>query len=215
MVDPFSSTATSDAALRGESSEDVLFRAWWPPLIIGGLNLIAALVVLIAPHTSLLAVALVLGIYLVIAGILVVASATTGAPGRWLVMALGILAIIAGVFVIIRPGSAVHGVRIVFGLYLLISGISYLFAATQETSDRFAAVLRGVLSVIAGLVFLFAPKLGLTALALFVGVYLLVQAAVDVTIAWMLHREESLRAAIAIRDGSPARVPAHERGATH
>jgi uncharacterized membrane protein HdeD (DUF308 family) len=215
VVDPFTSTDTSQAARAGVTTDDDLFRAWRPPLIVGGLNLIAALVVLIAPHTSLLLVALILGIYLVIAGVLVVASAAEPGPGRWLLVALGVLAIIAGIFVIVRPGSAVHGVRIVFGIYLVISGITHLLAATRDDSDRVVEFLRGALGLIAGLVFLFAPKLGLTALALFLGVYLLVQAAVDVTIAWFLHREASLRDAIARRDRGSAVSPGQERGASH
>jgi uncharacterized membrane protein HdeD (DUF308 family) len=212
MVDPFTGADTSQTAPRGQPAQDDAFRAWWPPLIAAGLNLIAALVVLIAPDTSLLAVALILGIYLLIAGVLVIASAATPGPGRWLVVALGVLAVLAGIFVIVRPGSAVHGVRIVFGIYLVISGIAHLVAMTHEDSDRFVEFLRGALGLIAGLVFLFAPKLGLTALALFVGVYLLVQAAVDVTIAWFLHREESLRDARLRRDSSSARSSARERG---
>ncbi len=213
MVDPFTSGDASQARAHGAPTQDDPFRAWWPPLIAGGLNLIAALVVLISPHTSLLLVALILGIYLLIAGVLVILSAAAPGPGRWLVVALGVLAVIAGIFVIVRPGSAVHGVRIVFGIYLVISGIAHLLAVTRDDSDRLVEFLRGALGLIAGLVFLFAPKLGLTALALFVGVYLLVQAAVDVTIAWFLHREASLRDARLGRDGSSARSPAPERDA--
>lgn len=163
---------------------------WLVPLVAGALNLIAALVVLIEPHGSLTAITVVLGIYLVIAGIIVVATATPADPNRLFAVILGVLAVIAGVFVMIHPGSAINAVRIIFGIYLLVTGGLRLVAVRREQRDRFTDILPGVLSVIAGLVFLFAPKLGLSALALFVGVYLLIRAALDLTIAWRLHQEQ-------------------------
>ena len=172
-------------AQRGPASAETLLRAWWVPLLTGVLNLIAALVVLIEPHNSLVAIAVVLGIYLVLVGILlVVTGLARPQPGRgWWTFALGALAIIAGVFVIARPGSAVHGVRIVFGIYLLLAGGAHLVFALVAVGNRAGEVLRGALDLIGGLVFLFAPKLGLAALALFVGVYLVIRGAVEVAVA--------------------------------
>lgn len=181
--------ARGRAASRRRETQIAMRRAWAARLIAGGLSLIAALVVLIEPHGSLTAITVVLGIYLVIVGIVLAAGATLVDLNRWLVVALGVLAVIAGVFVIIHPGTAINTVRVVFGIYLLITGIVHLDAARRAEGNLLAETLPGVLSVIAGLVFLFAPKLGLAALALFVGVYLLIRAAVDFTLAWHMYRE--------------------------
>ncbi len=156
------------------------------PLAWGLLNLIAALVVLIEPHNSLLAIAVVLGIYLVLAGLLIAVAGWSRSADRRLVVGIGLLAIVAGIFVIARPGSAVHGVRIVFGIYLVIAGVVHLWAGAQVRRERYQLV-RGVLELVAGLVFLFAPKLGLTALALFVGIYLLLRAALEIGLAMALR----------------------------
>ncbi|HEY1716282.1 MAG TPA: DUF308 domain-containing protein [Solirubrobacteraceae bacterium] len=185
MSDPMSSTHPGQAAPRGPASTEDLVRAWWVPLLVGVVNLIAALVVLIEPHNSLVAIAVVLGIYLLLAGIaLIVAGFARPDPSRgWLTFALGALAVIAGIFVIVRPGSAVHGVRIVFGIYLVLAGALQLGLAVFAVGDRLGAVLRGALDLVGGLVFLFAPKLGLAALALFVGVYLILRGAVEIAVA--------------------------------
>jgi uncharacterized membrane protein HdeD (DUF308 family) len=185
VTDPVSSSALDHATPRGPASAETLLRAWWVPLLTGVLNLIAALVVLVEPHNSLVAIAVVLGIYLVLVGtLLVVTGLARPQPGRgWWAFALGALAIIAGVFVIARPGSAVHGVRIVFGIYLLLAGGAHLVFALVAVGNRAGEVLRGALDLIGGLVFLFAPKLGLAALALFVGVYLVIRGAVEVAVA--------------------------------
>ena len=179
------STHPAHAAPRGPASTEDLLRAWWVPLLVGVVNLIAALVVLIEPHNSLVAIAVVLGIYLLLAGIaLIVAGFARPDPSRgWLAFALGALAVIAGIFVIVRPGSAVHGVRIVFGIYLVLAGVAHLGLAVFAVGNRMGEVLRGALDLVGGLVFLFAPKLGLAALALFVGIYLILRGAVEIAVA--------------------------------
>jgi hypothetical protein len=142
-------------------------------------------VVLVEPHTSLTAIAVVLGIYLILVGILCVFTglARHDPSQGWWTFALGALAIVAGAFVIARPGSAVHGVRVVLGIYLLLAGGGHLAIAVFAVGNRAGEVLRGALDLIGGLVFLFAPKLGLAAVALFVGVYLVIRGAVEVAVA--------------------------------
>jgi uncharacterized membrane protein HdeD (DUF308 family) len=185
MSDPVPSTHPGQAATRGPASAEDLLRAWWVPLLVGVVNVIAALVVLIEPHNSLVAIAVVLGIYLLLAGIaLIVAGFAWPDPSQgWLAFALGALAIVAGIFVILRPGSAVHGVRIVFGIYLVLAGALHLGLAVFAAGDRLGEGLRGALDLVAGLVFLFAPTLGLAALALFAGIYLLLRGAVEIAVA--------------------------------
>jgi uncharacterized membrane protein HdeD (DUF308 family) len=182
VSDPASGMSPSDRA-----AAETLASIWWIPLLSGALAVIAGLVVLIEPHSSLLAVALVIGIYLVIAGIFVVAGGLARSAERWVPVVFGILAILAGIFVIARPGSAVHGVRIVFGIFLLLSGLAHLALAASLHGDRRNEIVRGVLELVAGIVFLAAPKLGLAALALFFGVYLLLRGALDLTLAFGLR----------------------------
>lgn len=187
MADP---TSAPDPRPAGGASLTLaaLTEHWWVPLVTGLLNLAAGLVVLIAPHTSLLAVALIIGIYLVIAGVVLI-MAGFGAPrDRWLIVALGVLGVLAGIFVILRPDSAVHGVRIVLGIYLVLAGILYLGVGALVPEDRLFTITRGLLELAAGLVFLFAPKIGLAALALIVGIYLLMRAALEIALAMALRQ---------------------------
>jgi uncharacterized membrane protein HdeD (DUF308 family) len=188
VTDPYSSPAGAAGPPPGPAGLHEFLEAWWVPLVIGILNVIAALVILIEPHDSLLAIALVLGIYLAIAGALALALGFSGSSPRWGLIALAVLAVVAGAFVIARPGSAVHGVRIVFGIYLVVSGLAHLGLAASMSGDRRAEILRGVLEVIAGIVFLVAPKLGLAAVALFLGIYLLLRGALEIAAALALRQ---------------------------
>jgi uncharacterized membrane protein HdeD (DUF308 family) len=172
---------------RGPASAAVLAKAWWLPLLSGVIGVIAGLVILIEPHDSLLAIAIVLGIYLVIAGVISLLAGLAGDGDRWVVISLAVLAIVAGAFVIARPGSAVHGVRIVFGIYLLIVGLAHIGTAAMPHAQRGRQLLEGVLEVVAGVVFLAAPKLGLAAVALFFGIYLLIRGGLEITLALALR----------------------------
>jgi uncharacterized membrane protein HdeD (DUF308 family) len=155
---------------------------------LGVLNVVVALIVLIEPHNSLLAIALVLGIYLVIAGIFNLMAGLARSSQRGIVVGFAILAILAGVFVIARPGSAVHGIRIVFGIYLLIAGLAHLAMASVQEGDRWANIIRGALELLGGIIFLAAPKLGLAAVALFIGIYLLIRGALEIALAFSLRQ---------------------------
>jgi uncharacterized membrane protein HdeD (DUF308 family) len=188
MIDSNASGA-DDAVPQGPASVDTLLRAWWVPLLLGVLNIIAAVVVLIEPHNTLTAITIVLGIYLVLVGIaLIVAAFALPSPSHtWWTFVLGALAVVGGIFVMVHPGAAIHGVRIIFGIYLVLAGCGTLLIALLVPVDRLREVLRGALDLIGGLVFLAAPKLGLAALALFVGIYLLLRGAVEIAVAFELR----------------------------
>ncbi|MFZ0041557.1 MAG: DUF308 domain-containing protein [Solirubrobacteraceae bacterium] len=191
MSDPVQGLSPDD-----REAAETLASVWWVPLLSGVLTVIAGLVVLIEPHNSLLAIALVIGIYLVIAGIFLVAGGFARVDNRGIAIAFGLLAVIAGIFVIARPGSAVHGVRIVFGIFLVISGIAHLALAASIHGDRRTEIVRGLLELVAGIVFLAAPKLGLAAVALFFGVYLLLRGILELMLAFALRgAKKRLRAA--------------------
>lgn len=189
MTDPSSAHQRSHVHLLPDGQE--FASAWWVALISGLLNLVAGLVVLVEPHTSLLAIALVLGIYLVIVGIATAAVGAFKHPLSWLLVAVGVAAVIAGAVVMARPGSAIRGVMVAFAIYLVLAGCLRIVAALAVSEGRGGEMLRGILDVAAGAVFLAAPKLGLAALALFVGLYLLVRAVIELLLAWSLHSLKS------------------------
>jgi uncharacterized membrane protein HdeD (DUF308 family) len=141
---------------------EMLTRPWWVPLMAGALSLIAGLVVLIEPHGSLLAVTVVVGIYLVIAGIVFLLAGFAQESHRWLILVLGLLTVIAGVLVTAHPDSAVNGVRILLGICLLVSGLFHLVMAVMIEGERRVEIVRGLLELIGAIVLLLVPKLGLT-----------------------------------------------------
>ncbi len=163
---------------------------WRVPLVIGILNLIAAIVILVEPHGTLTAITVVAGIYLLLLGIVIAAGGFSLEPTNWGVVALGVLAILGGIFVIIHPGSTLHGVRIVLGIYLVIAGVWRLLVGFKERGDqgRDRDLINGAIDLVAGLVLLFAPSLGLTAVAIIFGIYLILRGLLDLWVAWTSHK---------------------------
>jgi uncharacterized membrane protein HdeD (DUF308 family) len=168
-----------------------LIPDWRVPLVAGILTFIAGIVVLVEPHGTLKAITVVVGIYLLLVGIVIGAAGLVSEPKKWAVFLLGVLAVLGGIFVMIHPGSTLHAVRIVLGIYLVIAGGLRLFASFGDSGNRVNDLLRGGIDLIAGLVLLFAPSLGLSALAVIVGIYLLISALMEFFIAWGLRDMEN------------------------
>jgi uncharacterized membrane protein HdeD (DUF308 family) len=166
-------------------------KFWLVPLLAGLISLLAGIVVLVAPKGSLETIALILGIYLVVTGLhgaytaLVNPEATGGHRG--IVLTMAALALIAGIVVIIHPGATVTGVAIAFGIFLILSGLRYLFLAAV-LPDKLPLVIRGVLEIAGGAVVVVWPKIGLTTLAVVLGVYLILGGLLQLFIGLALQR---------------------------
>lgn len=144
--------------------------------VIGGL-------VLAWPGATLLVVAILLGLYFVIRGIIRLVAGifapglTTG--GRTLSVVLGVLLIAVGIFALKNPGDSLVLLGILIGLSWIIDGIATLMESSRAISRAFA-LTAGILSIIAGVVVLFVPIEGVAVLTIVVGVFLVVIAVAQI-----------------------------------
>jgi uncharacterized membrane protein HdeD (DUF308 family) len=164
---------------------------WLMPVVAGLISLAAGIVVLVAPKGSLETIALILGIYLVVVGLhgayTALANPDETGGHRGLVLTMGVLALIAGIIVILRPGATVTGVAIAFGIFLILSGLRYLFLAAV-LPDKLPALVRGVLEIAGGVIVVVWPKIGLTTLAVVLGIYLTLGGLLQLFIGFALRR---------------------------
>jgi uncharacterized membrane protein HdeD (DUF308 family) len=169
-------------------------KFWLVPMVAGLISLLAGIVVLIAPRGSLETIALILGIYLVVTGLhgayTALANPEETGGHRGLVLTMGALALIAGVVVILRPGATVTGVAIAFGIFLILSGLRYLFLAAV-LPDKWPPAVRGVFEIAGGVVVVVWPKIGLTTLAVVLGIYLILGGLLQLFIGFALRRAAS------------------------
>ena len=109
-------------------------RSWGWVLAFGLMTLVLGILVVIDPSSSVIFVAVLVGIEFVISGIFrLVASFTHEAEGHriWWVL-LGIVSIVVGVFLIRHLGVTISILPVVVGIFWIIQGVMEFFAAVAN-----------------------------------------------------------------------------------
>ncbi|CAB4934405.1 unannotated protein [freshwater metagenome] len=150
------------------------FRSlWWIFMLFGLLTLAAGIIIVAWPGISLVTLAVIAGIFLLVDGVFAVVSSITadkGAEGRGLLAIIGVLSIIAGIVMVKHPFSTLVTFVIILGLWLILSGIVRFVAAISEPENRGTNITIGAFDVVAGLVILIWPGIGLHTLAILAGI---------------------------------------------
>jgi uncharacterized membrane protein HdeD (DUF308 family) len=167
-----------------------LRRYWWVSFLGGIAATLAGILVLANPGRTAALVSIALGVYLVFWGAMQLLGGLEslheeGGPLR---AALGVLGIVAGVLVVIRPIRGVTVIALVFGIYLLVSAAAAFVTAAARSTDRSRDVLRGLADLVAGIVVVSWPGIGLLTLAGILGIYLVARGVLDVTESLAMQR---------------------------
>jgi uncharacterized membrane protein HdeD (DUF308 family) len=164
-----SSSRESDEQLRAQ----IRTVMWRWGIVTAAAALVVGLVGLIFPQQTVKAIGLLLGVYLVVAGISRVSSAISDnqvASGRrWLVGALGVLVVVAGVICLNNPGGTLLALEIVASIGLLVDGIASLvfgLFVLRAGEQRTPALLTGAVLVAIAVVILAVPQATLAAFVL-------------------------------------------------
>jgi uncharacterized membrane protein HdeD (DUF308 family) len=172
-----------------------LGRNWWLFVVLGLVCLVTGILAIVWPGITLLTLGILLGIYLMVSAILEIIDAIVGEPGgRALSAILGIVSLIAGLICIRRPGESLLAIVIVAGIYLIAEGVIRVIRAFTNAGPRLWAVMLGLLDVVAGIVIISWPDIGLVTLAVFFAVTMVVRGAFAIVIGFKLrsaaHRED-------------------------
>ncbi len=182
-------------------TDDELFRQWWSRLALlgGAVSVVLAIILLVWPKETLIVVAVLLGIWLVIAGIASLAQAifapeTAGGGTRVLKAVGAVLYLIAGVFCIRHAFSTVTILAAILGIAWLVAGVVEVFSAFGQGVTgwyRVAAFSLGLLSIVAALVVLVWPAPSLVALTWLAGIWLLILGVAQIVMAVRVLRSTS------------------------
>jgi uncharacterized membrane protein HdeD (DUF308 family) len=150
-------------------------RLWWLPVAIGVLSVIAGVIVLAKPSDSLTTIAVVVGIFIVVDGIVeICASLFGGTENRGLVAVIGVLNLIIGVLLIRHPVGGVTFVAVLLGLWLIALGAMRLIQSFEIDGHRVWRIVVALLEIIAGVVIIASPHIRFATLALIVGISFIV-----------------------------------------
>ncbi|MFJ3382803.1 MULTISPECIES: HdeD family acid-resistance protein [unclassified Curtobacterium] len=137
-------------------------------------------VAIVWPRPSLVVVALLFGVYLVVAGVLRVVASVRGhgtpPVWRWTSGVVGALVAIAGLVTLLDPVVPLVVYAVLAGVGFLIEGIAAIVGALvgHPGSSRVPSLVSGVLSILGGVAVLVAPGLALTVFMVFAGIALIV-----------------------------------------
>ena len=154
------------------------FRAF--VVVTAVVAVVLGIVAVVWPRPSLVLVALVFGVYLVVAGTMRVVAAVRGhgtSPvWRWTSGVVGGLVAAAGLVALVSPTVPLLVAAVLAGVAFLIEGVAALVGGVlgHPGSSRLPTVVSGVLSIIGGVVVLVAPGLALTVFTVLSGITLVV-----------------------------------------
>jgi uncharacterized membrane protein HdeD (DUF308 family) len=152
---------------------------WGLVLTYGLLTFGIGLVLALWPGETLTVLAVLLAIELVLMGsvrmLLAMASASLDRPGRWLMGLTGVLAVVIGVLCLTNPVQTLKAIGILIGIFWIVAGLVDLLGALLPGTPgvRVWEIVKGVVSLGAGIFLVANPKVSLGFLVLVSCIWLL------------------------------------------
>ncbi|WIX77793.1 HdeD family acid-resistance protein [Amycolatopsis carbonis] len=176
-------------------------RRTWPLVLVRGvLAVVFGVIALIWPGVTVLALALVFGVYALVDAVGAFMQAFRPGDGahRFAYALLGVLGLAAGVLALVWPGATILVLATLVGAWAVVTGIAEIVAAIrlrkQITGEAFL-IVAGAVSVIAGVLVLIHPVAGAFGIALLVGIYALLYGIMLVVLSFRLRRVAKLEQA--------------------
>jgi uncharacterized membrane protein HdeD (DUF308 family) len=171
-----------------ESSPDPL-SLWWLVLLFGVLTFGVGVFFVISPHETLKVFTVIAGIFLLVDGLLAIIGAIAGPrDSRGLLAIVGVLSAIAGLVLIKKPFGTLIVFTLIVGVWFVVAGAVRLLSAFTTRESRGAYLFAAAVDLIAGIVILSWPELGLATFAVIVGIVLILRGLLFIWAGWLLHR---------------------------
>jgi uncharacterized membrane protein HdeD (DUF308 family) len=148
-----------------------LAHMWWLPVSLGVLSMVAGGIVLSRPDHSLRTLAVIIGIFVLIDGIVeLYLSLVRRAADRAITAVLATLNLIVGVLLIRHPIAGVEATALLIGTWLIAVGAVRAVLAWERAGDRLGRLIVAAIEIFAGIVIVASGNIGYATLATLVGV---------------------------------------------
>lgn len=166
-----------DSGALGGRAQQFLRHSWKLLLGLGITSLIAGLLLLVWPGQTTLVVALLFGIYLIIAGLGQIGvgfALNFSTTAKVLTIVAGALSLIAGILCVANGDMAISLLGAFLGVIWLMFGIARLATLPRPGfTGRTMALISGIASIIGGLVLLVSPIGSVLVLAMVTGAFMI------------------------------------------
>ncbi len=162
---------------------------WWLPALFGVVTLCVGVFFVVSPHETLSTFTVIAGVFLLVDGVLAICGSIFGeGDGRGLLALTGVLSAIAGLVLIKKPFDTLVAFTLILGVWFIVTGIVRFVVALASREDRGGNLLTASLDLIAGIVILSWPDLGLSTLAVIIGIVLIARGGLFIVAGWQLHK---------------------------
>jgi uncharacterized membrane protein HdeD (DUF308 family) len=164
--------------------------AWQTTVIVGVATVILGLIVSFHPSAALNVIAVLLGLLMIVSGFYHLIRMFSSAESHrvWLGIS-GLLFIVLGVVLIRHLHLTVAIIGLIVGISWIVQGLSALAggAAGGSRAGRGWWIAFGIISLIGGIVIIAVPVASVTALAVLVGIWFIVEGLAEIAGALMLR----------------------------
>jgi uncharacterized membrane protein HdeD (DUF308 family) len=162
---------------------------WWLFVLFGVVTLGVGVFFVVSPHETLSTFTVIAGIFLLVDGVLAIfASIFAGGDGRGLLALIGVLSAIAGLVLIKKPFDTLVVFTMIVGVWFVVAGIVRFVVALASPEGRSGNIVTAILDLIAGIVILSWPDLGLSTLAVIIGIVLILRGLFFIVSGWQLRK---------------------------
>jgi uncharacterized membrane protein HdeD (DUF308 family) len=162
---------------------------WWLFVLFGVVTLGVGVFFVVSPHETLSTFTVIAGIFLLVDGVLaILASIFSGGEGRGLLALIGVLSVLAGLVLIKKPFDTLVVFTLIVGVWFVAAGIVRFVVGLASPEGRGGNMVTAVLDLIAGIVILSWPDLGLATLAVIIGIVLILRGVFFIVAGWQLHK---------------------------
>jgi uncharacterized membrane protein HdeD (DUF308 family) len=166
-----------------------LAKLWWLLVLFGVVAIAVGVFFVASPHETLSTFTVIAGIFLLVDGVLAILTSIFGrGEGRGLLALVGALSAIAGLVLIKKPFGALTVLILIFGIWLVVEGVVRFAAAVGTPEGRAGNILIALVDIIAGIVILSWPNLGLATVAVIIGIVLILRGILFIATGWTLRK---------------------------
>ena len=162
---------------------------WWLFALFGVATLAVGVFFVVSPHETLSTFTVIAGIFLLVDGVLaLLASIFNKGDGRGLLALIGVLSVLAGLVLIKKPFDTLVVFTLIVGVWFVAAGIVRFVVALASPEARGGNIITAILDLIAGVVILSWPDLGLATLAVIIGIVLILRGVFFIVAGWQLRK---------------------------
>ena len=162
-------------------------------LVRGAIAIAFGVLTLVWPTLTVLALAIVFGVYALIDGVMRIVDAVRDheRPRRWVAVLSGVVSVAAGIVSLIWPGITALVLALLVGVWAVVTGVTDIVSAIRlrkQIRGEIFLVLIGILSVVAGVLIIFQPIAGALGIAVVIGAFAVLYGGVLVYLGYRLRK---------------------------